>query len=424
MGLSPTKHLRRNGIIIISLLGALLLVMTFLKMTRLTPNPRSRVITVERLIDANTWAHLTPTDTSQFELSNDMVKVGDRFYSSKPPLYPLLMTGEALIVNKLTGGGFYEKKVDYLRVLVILNQVLPYLLMLWGLWLFLLRYAKSEWTAYYLLFALSLGLLAFGYSVTINNHTPSAILYVFIFLLWEQISRMGKDHLWRFLLMGGAVGFAFAIELPSGGIGAWFLLMAVGKDWKKGLAAGLAALIPVVVSLFIYHYLSGEWKPFYMQPELYRFEGSYWQNPKGLDAIHPDRGPYIFHMFLGFRGLFSMTPILLLGLVSFFRHILRSPDYFRKEFSGIMAGILLLIIFIIFRTWNYGGACIGMRWFICFMPLLMLMGLPLIDELQKKVVGRVGLIALLLWSIPWNIEALYEEAFVTGLFERIWDSML
>ncbi len=423
MGLASTAKLKRNGIIIISLLGALLLVMTFMKMSRLTPNPRSRIITVERLVDSWTWSHVNPKDSTTFNLSNDMVKVGDRYYSSKPPLYPLLMAGEALLVNKVTGAAFHDHKVDYLRILVILNQVLPYLLMLWCLWLFLLRHVESEWTAYYMLFALSLGMLSFGYSVTINNHTPSAILYVFIFLLWENISVKGKDEWWRFLLLGGACGFAFAIELPSGGIAAWFLLLCLANNWKKGIVAGLIAVVPVLVSLMIYKYLSGIWKPFYWQPELYRFEGSYWNNPVGLDAVHPDKWTYFFHMFFGFRGLFSMTPMLMLGVVSYFQHILRKGNFFRKEFTGIMAGIFLLILFIIFRTWNYGGDCIGMRWFICFMPLMMLMAIPLVEQLSKKVVGRIGMVVLLLWSIPWNLEALYEEAYITGIFERMWDSM-
>lgn len=423
MGLPLTKKLKRNGIIIISLLGALLLVMTFMKMSRLTPNPRSRVITVERLVDSWTWSHMNPTDTTTFSLSNDMVKVGDRYYSSKPPLYPLLMAGEALLISKLTGTEFHDFKVDYLRILVILNQVLPYLLMLWCIWLFLLKYVRSEWTAYYMLFALSIGMLSFGYSVTINNHTPSAILYVFIFLLWEKISQQDKDEWWRFILLGGACGFAFAIELPSGGIAAWFLILSLSKNWKKGILAVLPALVPVLISMVIYKNLSGVWKPFYLQSELYRFEGSYWNNPADLDAIHPDKWIYFFHMFLGFRGLFSMTPILLLGLVSYFRHILGMGKFFRKEFTGIMAGIFFLVLFIIFRSWNYGGNCIGMRWFICFMPLMMLMATPLVDKLSEKAVGRVGMVFLLLWSIPWNLEALYEEAYITGLFERMWDSM-
>lgn len=423
MGLSSKTSLRRNGIIIITLLGVLLLVMTFLKMSRLTPNPRSRIITVERLVDSGTWSHMNATDTTTFRLSNDMVKVGDRYYSSKPPLYPLLMAGEAILVNKLTGAGFHDHKVDYLRILVILNQVLPYLLMLWCLWVFLLRHVEQEWTAYYMLLALSLGMLSFGYAVTINNHTPSAILYVLIFLLWEQIGHRGKDEWWRYLLIGLASGFAFAIELPSGGIAAWFLLLCLARNWKKGLMAGFIAMVPVLVSLVIYHYLSGVWKPFYLQSELYRFEGSYWQNPQGLDAIHPDKGTYIFNMFIGFRGLFSMTPILLLGVVSYFRYILGRGVFFKKEFTGIMVGIGLLILFIVFRTWNYGGNCIGMRWFICFMPLLMLMAIPLIDSWSKKIWGKVAMAVMLLWSIPWNLEALYEEAYVTGLFERIWGSL-
>ena len=424
MGLTVSSHLKRNGIIIISVLCVLQLVMTFQKMNRLSTNPRSRIISVERIVDAGTWAHMTPTDTSRFHLSNDMVKIGDRYYSSKPPLYPVVMAAQALAINGITGWNFYEHRVDYLRVLVFLNQILPYCLMLWSLWAFLLRHIKSEWTAYYMLLCLSIGSLAYAYSVTINNHTPSAILYVFVFLLWEGISRRGRGEWWRYALLGLACGTAFSIELPSGGIAAWFIFLCLMQDRKLGALAILFALIPFLANLYLYYYISGVWKPFYLQSGIYRFEGSYWSNPEGIDAERPDKLTYIFHMLFGRRGLFSITPVLLLGVIGAFRHIFtRSGDFFKREFAGIGVGILMLIVFVIFRTWNYGGVCVGMRWFICFMPFLLLMAIPQVEKMQQKLWGRVLLGVMLAWSIPWTIDVMYEEAFIIGLFERTWVSV-
>lgn len=424
MGNEVTQHLRKQGLVIITGLGLLLLVMAFLKGNRLTTNPRSRIITVERLVEAWTWAHVSPSDTTPFELSIDMVKVGESFYSSKPPLYPLVMAGESMVLRQLTGKDFYTQKKDHLRMLVILNQVFPYILMLWSLWLFMLDQTSDRWTLYFMLLALSLGILPFGYSVTINNHTPSAILYVFSFLWWYQIAYRQKEEWWRYALLGLACGIGFSIELPSGGIGAWFLLMAFFRNWKKGGLAILVATVPVMASLFIYHKLSGVWRPFYLQSHLYKFEGSYWKNPEGLDAIRPGKLSYLFHMLIGFRGLFSISPILLLGAIGFFRDVLGKRAFFRREFLGLGVAVLALVVFVVFRTWNYGGVCIGMRWFICFMPLLMLAALPLVQDLGKRKWGKALCLLLLLWSAILNVEALYTEAFLPSLFERIWWSGL
>ena len=90
----------------------------------------SRLITVERLVDAGTWAHSSPTDSTPFALSIDRIKIGDSFYSSKPPLYPLIMAGEVYLIKKITGMAFYLHKKTYIRILTLLNQVLLYSLML------------------------------------------------------------------------------------------------------------------------------------------------------------------------------------------------------------------------------------------------------------------------------------------------------
>jgi len=420
MGIASTQHLRKQGLVIIAGLGLLLLVMAFLKGNRLTTNPRSRVITVERLVEKGSWAHITPSDTTPFEPSIDMVKIGDRFYSSKPPLYPLVMAGESMLLKSLSGKEFYTQRKDHLRMLVIINQVLPYILMLWSLWLFMLDQTNDRWTLYFMLLALSLGILPFGYAVTINNHTPSAILYVFAFLWWYQIAHLKKEEWWRYALLGLVCGIGFSIELPSGGIGAWFLTMALLRNWKKGGLGILCATLPVGLSLVIYHELSGVWRPFYLQSHLYKFDGSYWKDPEGLDAVRPGKLSYIFHMFFGFRGLFSISPVLILGALGFFRDVLGKRSFYRKEFLGIGLAVMALVVFVIFRTWNYGGVCIGMRWFICFMPLLMLAAMPLVEDMGKRNWGKVVCVLLLVWSSILNIEALYTEAFLPGIFERIW----
>lgn len=420
MEIVKTNNMKRGAVLLIAGMGLLLLVGTFLKMTRLTTNPRSRVITVERLVDAGTWAHIAPGDTTPFEPSIDAVRVGDRTYSSKPPLYPLVMAGESIAVKTVTGWGFYDHRVDFLRILVLLNQVLPYLLMLWVAFNWMQDWTQDRWTLYFMLGALGIGLLPFGYAVTINNHTPSAYLFFFAFYLLYRILVRKEEEVWLYGTVGLLVGIGTAIELPAGLFAAWFVGLLVLNNWKKSAWAILGAILPFVPTFWIYHHLSGSWSPFYLQSELYHYEGSYWDSPEGLDLVAPSKGSYIFNMLLGFRGLFSMTPLLLLGLWALVRNQWKDREVLSKIWWGVLAGMVGIGIFVVLRTHNYGGDSIGMRWFIVFMPMLMMAGLPVVKQLRKLVWGRVLLLLLLAWSIPWNLEAIFEEAFVRGMFERYW----
>lgn len=417
---SSERRFRRQVRWFLAVLGLVLVVSLFFKYNRLTTNPRSRIITVQRIVDNDTWSHATPGDTTPMELSIDAVKVGDRLYSSKPPLYPALMAAQSLAVHKVTGMPFYEKRTDYLRMLVLVNQILPYLLMLWMAFGFLKRHTTDRWTIWFVLLALGPGMLAFGYATTINNHTPAALLYTMTFFMVQYMVATKSREGWRFALVGLMAGFAVSIELPSGGMALWTLALLAMCDWKKSLLALPFFVLPIVLSLWFYHYLSGDWRPFYLRSGLYKYEGSYWNAMESIDSVRPGKGEYLFHMLIGFRGLFSMTPVLLLGLVGMFRDVLWRRNWLWKELGGYVPGILALLVFVLFNTWNYGGHCIGMRWFICFSPLLLLMGVPLITELGRSRWGRWGAMLLLGWGMVWNVQALMEEAFILGWFEQFW----
>ncbi len=401
-------------------LGLLLLVATFLKMTRLTTNPRSRVITVQRLVDDQTWSHAFPGDTTPFELSIDAVQIDGRLYSSKPPNYPAIMAGEAMAVHSLTGMPFYEKRLDYLRVLVILNQILPYLLLLGLVFSFLRHHTHDPWTVWFMLLALGPAMLAFGYAATINNHTVSATLYTIGFILVHRIRHGDGGRIWHYALIGLMAGLAFSIELPSGGLALGLLALLFLHAPRKAALSLPFFLLPIFTSLLFYQYISGDWRPFQLRSDLFKFEGSYWNELEGIDAEKPSKGAYIFHMLVGFRGLFSMTPVLVLGVIGLVRSLARPNGWLKREWQMMVPGILALMVFVVFNTWNYGGDCIGMRWFICFSPLLMLAGIPVVEQLGKSGRGRLLAMALLLWSIPWNLQALFEEAFVLGWFDTLW----
>lgn len=386
----------------------------------MSTNALSRVISVERLVEKQTWAHSTPTDRSPFPASIDVVKVGDRIYSSKPPLYPLFMAGQAMAVKAVTGMDFYPHKKDYMRILLIVNQVLPYWILLWVAFLMLKDFTRDQWTINFMLLALGIGILPFAYVPTLNNHTLSAALFFIAFYLMYRITQKEDHRIGIALLAGVLLGYGVAVELPGGVFAVAFALVIFLHSPKLGVVTFIGIVLPLVPNFYVYHEISGHYKPFYLQGELYRFEGSYWQHPTGMDAIRHDRLTYIFHSTFGFRGLFLLTPLFLLVPGGVARLMRSTHRVMRREWIAILIGTAAILIFVWWRTQNYGGACVGMRWFMPFMPLLLLMAWPLVERLGKSVGGRVLCGFLFLLGLPWNLEVLLNDGFVHGTLDHHW----
>jgi hypothetical protein len=62
-----------------------------------------------------------------------------------------------------------------------------------------------------------------------------------------------------------------------------------------------------------------------------------------------------------------------------------------------------------------------MRWFFPFMPLLMLMAWPMVQQMGKSLRGRVLCGLMLLWGLPWSLEILLNDGFVVGTLEHNWE---
>ncbi len=414
--LKDSWKFNRTAYWIIIASGLILLIFTFSR-TRLTTNPLSRIITVERIVDAGTMAHLTPTDTTQFELSADAVKIGENIYSSKPPTYPFIMAGQAWILKKITGKTFYEGRKTAIRVLTLLNQVFPYLLILILALIMVRQYYDDAWTINFLMLSMSIGSLAYGYAVTINNHTFAAILiFIAFFCIWA-IWFKEQTSIWWFIVLGFCGGLGASNDLPGLSFLGLFLLVAVYKNPAKGIIAGLFALLPIVATVYTYYHLTGSPIPIYLRGDLYQFEGSYWQNPEANDTFDESKWTYLFNITFGHHGLFSATPVLFLGAIGMYETLKnRLPEYW-KLMALCLIGMTAVFLFVLFRTTNYGGYTIGLRWFILFMPILMFAGLPTINQLGKTKRGKIIAFLLLVFSIPLVLQGLIWEGFVQSILE-------
>lgn len=402
---------------LIAMVTLVLLAFTFTR-TRNTTNTRSRIITVERLVERGTMAHVAPGDTTPFELSIDAAMVDGKLYSSKPPNYPYVMAGQAWLMRQLTGLSFYPHRKDYIRMLTIVNQVLPYTVLLILLLLFTRFYTTDRFTLFFILLMASVGSLVYGYAVTINNHTPAAIGFFTAFFLAWLILQQGRTAWWYYALFGLVASYSASIDLPGGAIAAVLWLLLLRHSWRGAIVAGLVALIPIATTLGTYYAITGSIKPFYMQFALYKYAGSYWNNPEALDAYQIPKWQYAFHTLFGHNGLFSLTPVLLIGLWGYLWAMPKRKWEVSRLLQWIAPALVLILLFVIFRTSNYGGYCVGSRWLIITMPFLWVAAIPIVEQMGRSVRGRLISILLLLLSLPVVGYTLYWEAFVRSFVEK------
>jgi hypothetical protein len=385
---------------------------------RLGDNVLSRLITVERLLEKGTFAH----NGTRFPLSIDSIKVRGRLYSSKPANLSLLMTAQAWIWKQITGFQFYEYQRFYTWLLVLGTQVLPFLLMLWCAFWLVRRFSDDVRVHSLFLLVMSAGSLAMGYSVTLNNHLPAAVCLFLSFVVFVRI-RLGEwGEWWACVLFGflGSLGATF--DLPGGIFPALFCGLLLFSPQRKKLGwVLLGAMLPLGTMLGMNFVISGSPRPFYLQGALYRYEGSYWVElgtRAAANQLRKDsKGIYVFHSLLGHHGLFSLTPLFFLVPFGLWKAFKQRWEM-RHELAAIVLGSLVIMAFIFVRTSNYGGICVGMRWFVVFMPLLMVAVFPVLKEAPSNPRLRWVVLALLFLSCLPVMELLNSSVFSTSIWEE------
>ncbi len=312
------------------------------------------------------------------------------------------------------GCSVYDCQRFYLTIVVLLNQVLLFICALFVSLRLAQMQSGERWTQVIAAIAFSFASLPFGYAVTLNNHTPTAACLLLAFYLVVQIRHGCDQQAWRFLVAGLLVGLATSFELTAGIFALSFFALVLSTSWRKAVLFGLAALVPMVPTLAHYYVLTGVPLPIYMQTELYHFRGSYWNRPTAWDARHDPRWLYVFNATFGLRGLFSLSPILLLAPLGLYRGARDRAFLWRREYAAIAIGSLTVLVYILTTTNNYGGLALGMRWFLLFVPLWLVASVPTIESLGHSRGGRVLVYAMLVVSSAVVLEALVHQAFYGG----------
>ncbi len=403
----------------------------------LSANDRSRWATVWSLAVQNTYQIDDIIKKDGWD-TIDKVRHEGHFYSTKPPLFPTLVSWVYRGVRAVTGWRFEGDTTGrapdakppndtkaVVRTILVLVNLLPMLLAVGVLAWFLPQYTRSKGAFWFVLTLAAFGTYLSTYLVTLNNHTVAAVSVIFSLIPAARIVCDEKRHPLWFALAGFFAALACTNELPAALWGVIVFCLLAWKSWRSTLFYFVPAAVLPLAGFFWTNYLAtGGVKPFYAyygtEKYEYVFEGvpSYWVHPKGIDANQESPGAYLMHCTIGHHGIFSLTPIFLLTLWSWLD--VRSWKSHRL-WPIHAAGVFLTVVimgFYLSRTanYNYGGNTAGLRWVFWLIPFWLVAMLPLFDRFVRRpwFVGLAGLLFVVsVYSMasatanPWSPSWLY-----------------
>ena len=351
----------------------------------------SRLATVLSLTQHGKWYIDRPPceEPNLFEQKTiDKVMVGGRMLSSKPPILPLAMTGEYLVLNRLFGWDLNDssERARIVRYMTFSLIGLAYVTALIFMSKTLHLFAFDPLTRLLAITAMAFCTQLWGFAHNINNHMPAACMVMVstYFALGLGTGKLSPAP-WRFFLFGVAGGLVPTLDAPATVFVFIAGLYLLCKFPAKTLCwSAIGAAIPVGTHCAIMIAATGSPLPVQMNAQLYLYEASYWRSPRGIDALNEPKLTYLFNMTFGKCGLFSLYPILFAGVAAALRALIKRDMPYRGHVLAGAAGLLVLTVYYAAKTNNYGGEAYGFRWYIAATPILLLMGAPLLATVRAR----------------------------------------
>jgi hypothetical protein len=320
------------------------------------------------------------------------------YYPSKAPLMSFLGAPIYWVLLKMGGGSVPEiPQVFFSRVLL---TILPTLVMLIFLRRFLATYLEGLWPQV-LCLAYALGTIAFSYSEAFFSHQTTAVLLFFAFYAaWRTLR--GDIKQWGWVAAGASAGAAVMAEYTAAltvvGIALWVAVALRGK-WKElGIAAGLVlcGAAPLLGGLMAYHQacfghpLESGYK--YLADTAYQG----WHVGGFLGIRIPDKRAFILSFFSPLRGLFMLSPFLLLafpGLREMWKWRGDGADQIPAHLFWLT--VILTVLNAYFTssfTYDSWGWTTGPRHMTPFVPFLLLPVGLMLQALSKSTVmdSKIG----------------------------------
>jgi hypothetical protein len=389
-------------------------------------NDRSRWCTVWSLVERGTFQIDEIRQVPGWD-SIDIIYDDGHFYSTKPPLLTIIVAGVTWCVQKATGWSLLDNVHSVTTVVLFIVNIVPFAISLVLLSRLLQRVARTMWCRLFVLSAAGFGTLATPFLMTLNNHTVAVAGVIFSLYALERILSAETPSGCAFALCGAAAGWVCANELPAAAFGLATFVLALRRSTRQTICwYAPAALIPIGAFLATNVIATGSWKPTYASfgSPKYNFviDGvpSYWMDPDGVDRNLDSPAVYLLHCTIGHHGIFSLTPIYLLMLASWFSSGAIQNTALRMIVRlGAFLTVLVVGFYLTrFDNYNYGGVSCGLRWALWLIPFWLLSVVPIIDTVFRFKILRCGVLALLALSMvsawlpienPWQQPWLFRQ---------------
>ena len=366
------------------------------------------------------------------------------FYSTKPPLMPVVIAGEYWLLKKLFGWSITRDRWLVIPAILLTVNVVPFAIYLVLLGRLIDATGTTDFGRLLAFAAACFGTFLTTFSGTLNNHTPAAFAVLFAAYPVLRAMAEGRDMVSReYCCAGIFAGLAATLELPAAaflaGLG---LPLLVARPRRTLLYFVPLALVPVVADKALNYAAFGELTPAYEKfgGPWYEYHGSHWLKlklppgdpaRKGIDFAAETKDVYAMHLLVGHHGWFSLTPVWVVGAVGLVKLGIRCAADLKQLrgsgspwtpplFAGMCLAVSVVVIgFYVVRTNNYGGNTSGPRWLFWLTPLWLLAIPAAADRLSASRWGR-GLCAVLLgfsvlsvfypawnpWRPPWVMQLL------------------
>lgn len=351
------------------------------------------------------------------------------FFSTKPPLFTLMVAGEYGLLYRFLGWNLDDDPWPVVCTILITFNVLPLLVFLILLARLLEEYGTTDWGRIFVFAVACLGTFLTTFSVTLNNHTPGACCVMFAvypLLAGRSSGENAPYSLVTLFTAGFFAGLSVCLDLPAAAL-AGSLGLYLG--WTRGrlkpvLVFAPAMLLPIGALLATNYLAIGDWKPAYDKfgTPWYEYEGSHWLKarqdppPPGIDFAREPKSVYAFHLLLGHHGLFSLTPVWFFALAGMLGTFRRTWPLGRLAALSLLT-FMVVVGFYVGKTNNYGGFTSGPRWLFWLTPLFLLAMIPVADRLAGSRTGRTTAYLFLAMSAfsafypvsnPWRHPWIYQ----------------
>ena len=390
-------------------------------------------------------------------------------YSSKPTLLPTVMAVPYYVLHRVFGLSLENRPFETARLLLVAYNLIPLGIAFLCLASLVDSLGQTDWGRFFATATFVFCSFALTFVATLNNHVPGFVCISVSLWATSRILRDGRDRWYYYALAGFFGAFSVACELPALAYAGLLCIFLLARRPKRTLVVaipfGLLVAIAFVTTDYIAHQsfipayahkrdhmaleeeaqsdsasedanasrLSFDPNDWYYYA---RYQSgrpreaknailSHWAHRTGIDRGEPSKLRYAFHTTIGYRGVFSLSPIWIFSVIGAFALAFgRADTRGGARALGALTLILTCVFFAFYLTRpqgdrNYGGVACFPRWFFPLIPLYALSLVRALDLLStKKILRAIAYLALFLstasafyptWS-PWVSPWLYQLA--------------